>query len=249
MKLSPDVINVLDRCEFDGAAVFLPGQLDRAHYVAVNKVIEAAGGKWSRQAHAHLFPDEGAAGVIERIILAGEVVSAKQALGYFPTPPAVAETLLGLAGITPGAKVLEPSAGDGALVAAIALAGGFVDAIEIDEKRCGALITQGLASAVMQADFLTVTPWPHDLVVMNPPFARQQDIGHVMHALNFLRPSGRLVSVMSAGVTFRQNFAAETFRKLVAGRGGSITELPADAFKASGTAVSTVIVVIPGGAA
>jgi predicted RNA methylase len=247
MRVSPDVIAVLDRCTFDGSSLTLPGQLDRQDYVAVNKVIEAAGGKWNRKAKAHLF-DEPAADTIERVILAGEVVSAKQALGYFPTPPRVVAEVISLADLYDGLRVLEPSAGDGALVDAVAPLTGHVDAIEIDEKRAGHLISQGIASSVAQADFLTVAPdEPYGRVVMNPPFAKQADVDHVMHALGFLTPGGRLVSVMAIGVTFRQIRKADDFRKLVADRGGFFEELPDDAFKASGTGIKTVIAVIPGG--
>ncbi len=54
-----------------------------------------------------------------------------------------------------------------------------------------------------------------DRVVMNPPFERQQDIDHVSRAAGMLKPGGRLVSVMSAGVTFRENNKTRWFRDLI----------------------------------
>ena len=48
-----------------------------------------------------------------------------------------------------------------------------------------------------------------------------------------------------AGVEFRQDKATEAFRKLVADCGGWFERLPDGAFKASGTGVRTVLVVIP----
>lgn len=247
MRIAPGVIDVLDRCTVDGNALTLPGQLDRKAYVEVNKVIEAAGGKWNRKAKAHLF-DEPAAEIIDRIILAGEVISAKQALGYFPTPHAVIASLIALADLEPGMKTLEPSAGTGAIVEAVVPITGHMDAVEIDEKRAGALISQGVASSVTQADFLTRDAQPvYDRVLMNPPFARQQDIDHVTHALGFLKPGGLLVSVMAVGVIQRQNRKAQAFQSLVTERGGSFEPVPDDAFKVSGTGVRTVIAVIPAG--
>ncbi len=107
----------------------------------------------------------------------------------------------------------------------------------------------GLPSSNVNApiDFLTVQPEPvYDRVIMNPPFCRQADIKHVTHALRFLKPNGGLlVSVMSAGVTFRQNKLTTDFRQLVEERGGVIEKLPEGSFKASGTMVETVIAVIP----
>ena len=100
--------------------------------------------------------------------------------------------------------------------------------------------------SVSERDFLTMQPSPlMDRVVMDPPFARQADIKHVLHALRFLRDGGRLVSVMSASVTFRENTLTRDFRALVSSRSGSIEELPEGAFKSSGTMVRTVIVTIP----
>jgi predicted RNA methylase len=179
------------------------------------------------------------------MILTGQITTARD-LGYFPTPPAVAARLLDLANLEPGMVVLEPSAGTGELVRAIVARGGVVDAVELDAQRGSSLVVAG-ACLVYLGDFLAFHggAGTYDRVVMNPPFARQADITHVLHALEFLRPGGRLVSVMSDGVTFRSG-AAAAFRDVVAQAGGTIEELPPGSFTPSGTSVHTVIVVIPG---
>jgi hypothetical protein len=64
--------------------------------------------------------------------------------------------------------------------------------------------------------------------------------------LRFLKPDGRLVAIMSAGVSFRQDKRTTAFRKLVEERGGMIEPLPEDSFKESGTSVNTVLVVVDG---
>lgn len=249
MNVSEDVMLVLDRCTTDGHALSLPpGQLDRKQYLAVNKVLEAAGGKWNRRERAHLFADP-AAEVIDQIILTGQVVSRKQELGYFPTPEPVVKELLRLAKLEPGMEVLEPSAGRGAIASAVVALGAEVDCIEIDPANAAALADEVVCD-LRVCDFLGIAPrtFRYDRVVMNPPFARQQDITHVEHALEFLKPDGLLVSVMALGVTFRQNAKAQDFRDLVATRGGEFVPLPPDAFKESGTGCKTVIAVIPGSA-
>ena len=97
-----------------------------------------------------------------------------------------------------------------------------------------------------EADFLKVEVVPQfDRVVMNPPFAKRADVFHVNHALRFLKPGGRLVSIMSSSVTFRDDKLTEAFRDLVKARGGSIEANDKGAFKESGTLVNTVTVVIP----
>jgi 16S rRNA G1207 methylase RsmC len=99
-----------------------------------------------------------------------------------------------------------------------------------------------------QADFLGIQPdASYDRVVMNPPFAGQDDIRHVMHAFSFLKPNGRLVAIMSAGVLFRANKLTTAFRDLVADNSGAIEPLPDGSFRSSGTAVNTCIVTLTAG--
>src|SRR4030042_4964611 len=97
---------------------------------------------------------------------------------------------------------------------------------------------------IIQADFLSVEPKPlYDRVVMNPPFEMQQDIDHVMHAWKFLKPGGRLVSIMSSGVLFRENKKTSEFRNHI-DEFGNMERLPEGSFKESGTMVNTCIVVL-----
>ena len=82
-----------------------------------------------------------------------------------------------------------------------------------------------------------------DRVIMNPKFENQADIDHVLHAFSMLQKNGRLVSVMSNSVTFRENKKTKQFRELL-DKTGYWIELPADSFKESGTGVAIVIVVM-----
>lgn len=246
MKVPTSVLEVLDRAETDGPRLVLTGTLDRKLYLDTAKVLEAAGGKWSRKERAHLF-DGDAADAIEAVILTGEVVSAKQQFGYFPTPAPVVHKLLDLAAIEPGMRVLEPSAGRGAIALAAAKAGALVDCVEIQPAHAEAINDAHHPDVtVLVGDFLATNPQPvYDRVVMNPPFARQADIAHVEHAWEALKPGGTLVAVMSAGITFRQTSAAVTFRSRLEALGGQLHQLTEGAFKESGTGVNTVIAVLP----
>jgi predicted RNA methylase len=249
MHVSTDVLEVLDRAHTDGPRLVLTGTLDRKLYLDTAKVLEAAGGKWNRKAKAHLF-DGDAAEAIETVILTGEVTSAKQQFGYFPTPEPIVQQLIDLAGIEPGMRVLEPSAGRGAIALAAARAGAVVDCVEIQPDHATAITEQRHRNVtVLVEDFLATSPRPvYDRVVMNPPFAKQADITHVKHAWTALKPGGRLVAVMSAGVTFRQTSTAVAFRSRLKALGGELHPLPEGSFKESGTGVNTVIVVLPRGA-
>ena len=93
-------------------------------------------------------------------------------------------------------------------------------------------------------DFLAIRPQglePYDLIVMNPPFDLERDIDHVTHALKFLKPSGSLHAIMSAGTEFRETRKAIAFRALVESMGGKFTDMPAGSFAEVGTYVNTVI--------
>lgn len=249
MRVDNEVLNVLSAAECTGNQLRLTGQLDRPLYTRTNKVLEAAGGKWNRKAQAHIFETE-ATERIEQIILTGDVVVPKDDFEFFPTPDNVARHVIHFADIQDGMMVLEPSAGRGALALAAkdAAANVIVDMYELMPANNGYLHTLNISLSGVAAptDFLTVEPNPiYDRIVMNPPFSRQADIKHVNHALKFLKPGGKLVSVMASSVTFRSNKLTEDFRETVKSKGGWIEELPEGSFKSSGTMVNTVIVVIP----
>ena len=174
------------------------------------------------------------------------MVDRKKALQAFYTPAPLAERLVTEAGVRPGDRVLEPSVGHGAIVRAILAARGIVWGWEIDEAaHASAKHLFDASGGLFREDFLGTNPAPvFARVVMNPPFARQADIRHVRHASAFLRPGGRLVSVMSAGIMDRADRASRDFRDLVHGLGGRMEELPDDSFAASGTRVRTVMVLV-----
>jgi hypothetical protein len=167
--------------------------------------------------------------------------------GYFVTPDPVIARMLDLAGIRndPCVSVLEPSAGSGNILDCVRRTYPDVtlDAFEIAPALREILKLKGYG--LKGGDFLEPDPEPvYDQIVMNPPFEKEQDIIHVTRALEWLRPGGRLVAVMSGSTESRSTKRAQAFRELVADHGGWFEDLPAGAFKESGTGVSTVLVVI-----
>jgi predicted RNA methylase len=242
MRVSNEVLTVLSAAEVSGNEVRLVGQLDRSLYMATDKVLQAAGGKWNKKARAHVFEID-AESRIDQIIVSGDVVVPKDEYNFFPTPLAIVRKMLDAADVCAGMDCLEPSAGKGAIAGALLSAGGNVKCIELMPANAQHL--RDLGYDVTEVDFLSTEPKNvYDRVIMNPPFAKQADIKHVVHALSFLKPGGLLVAIMSAGVTFRSDRRAMDFRALVEERGGCIESLPDGAFKESGTMVNTVIVSI-----
>lgn len=229
-----DVLTVLSAGRCDGNRYFLPAhQLDRKMYVAVNDVLAALGGKWNRSSKAHLFA-EPCEEIVDAAIESGTYTKPSD-MGWFPTPAELAERVVAMADVRPAMLALEPSAGEGSLAAHMMRREAIVHCFEIDEKRAAKIE----AHEVRVGDFLQIPPEPkYDRVVMNPPFAKRADIHHVNHARKFLKPGGKLVSIMSAGVAFREDALASAFRDQCE----SIEPLPDGSFHESGTDVRTVVV-------
>lgn len=249
MKIADNVLAVLSSALTHGNELTLTGQLDRKLYEQTNKVLEAAGGKWSKKAKAHVF-DGDAADRMEQILLTGDVVVPKDEFQFFPTPPELAAQVVKLAKIEAGMLVLEPSAGLGALALLAAKAADrvAVDMYDLMPANCDALraLDMPMSAVSNPIDFLTIEPHrSYDRVVMNPPFSKQADIKHVTHALKFLKPGGRLVAIMAAGVLYRQDQRTTTFKQLIRDiHRAEVIENPEGAFKSSGTMVRTVTIAV-----
>jgi predicted RNA methylase len=246
VKIGDDVLAVLSAAEIDGSLVRITGgQLERKLYQRVDAVLVELGGKWNRRSRAHVFAGD-PSDRLDAVINAGEITTARD-LGFFATPAWLAKRVIERAEVRPGMRALEPSAGEGALALEARAAGATVLCVEIDERRAAAL--DALEFTTVTGDFLDCDPeryGPFDRVVMNPPFARQADVAHVTRAFGMLKPGGRLVAIMSAGTSFRQDRKATEFRELVESH-GSLEPLPEGAFAESGTGVRTVLVTLDSG--
>jgi len=119
----------------------------------------------------------------------------------FPTPPDLARRMVELAGIEPGHRVLEPSAGTGAIVEAITGTPCHLVAVEINNGLCRRLNTLPGITTLIEADFMDMagTDSKFDRILMNPPFDHGSDIKHIEHARTMLKPGGRLVAICANG--------------------------------------------------
>ena len=167
-----------------------------------------------------------------------QVVAAPQ---LFPTPPALAERMVEEADILPGHSVLEPSAGTGAILAALPNVRPFgsVTAVEINAALAASL--EQVADETICGDFLEQNGnlGTFDRILMNPPFQNGADIKHIQHAMKMLKPGGRLVAICANGP--RQQ---STLKPLAENSGGWYEDLPAGTFASQGTNVNTVLLLI-----
>jgi predicted RNA methylase len=170
----------------------------------------------------------------------------------FATPKALAAEAVELADVRPGERVLEPSAGTGALLDPLfneegtgyALGEyreGALVAVEVNVDLARALRTRFVAADVRTADFLELKPedlgGPFDKIVMNPPFVNGADIKHVEHALTFLKPGGRLVAFCANGPRQRDRLMPKATEW---------RDLPEGSFAEKGTQVNAAMLVIEG---
>lgn len=179
-------------------------------------------------------------------------------LQFYATPPKVAKKVIYRIEIKMGwrkdVRVLEPSAGEGALCLAALSAGvAHIEAVEVHPSRCDALdriANQYPQMRVTRANFLDLPPRAEfDVVLMNPPFHRTHYMQHVTRAMDWLKPGGILVAVLPASVEFLESKKHEAFRQWISDHNGDdwgwgFGDLPEESFAESGTRVNTCTLMV-----
>lgn len=257
MKVSDVALRIIDKHGLaEGNLFHIKCLLDRKEYLAVDEVLKALGGTWSRKQRCHVFPDGFSVDdALADVLATGQVLHLQKDLEVYETPTPLAARLVMLANIERDHRCLEPSAGRGRIAETMAVACGsksLVTVVDVHAPFVAGLMRNGFEDAHV-ANFLE-WPWRHmegnydterfmfDRVVMNPPFARQADIDHVTHASRFLTDYGVLVAVMSGGVAFRENKKTLEFLRRLRQQGNvEVTELPPATFSESGTQVNTIV--------
>lgn len=239
ISIQDDVMDVLRRSTITGNVLVLPRQLDRALYVATNKILEASGGKWNKKHQGHLFESD-PTDVLGLAMENGKVLNHKQTYQFFSTPPEIVNRMILLANLDNGMRVLEPSAGTGSIIRGIkSTTRAHVTAIDIDPEKVKGLRKENLCEMEYAGDFLVDFDrkflGDFDRILMNPPFTGGQDIKHIEHARQFLKPGGRIVAISSASTK------ARSYLESVASH---TEEVEAGAFKESGTSILTLLSVI-----
>lgn len=172
-----------------------------------------------------------------RATLQGGGVQAVSAPSLFPTPCDVAARMVEALGLFDGCSVLEPSAGTGALIDSLLLAGAeaySIHALDVNRGLCYRLRERLPALGMVTCADFGVSDLGYmgqfDRVIMNPPFEKGADVAHIRHALPMLKRGGVLVALHADGP--RQAQALEGFEV--------VERLPSGTF--SGTGVRSVMV-------
>jgi predicted RNA methylase len=258
VNIEADVEQVIREAKIEGHKLTLQTQLTPQMYKKVMKVLELIGFKWNKSAKCHIGEGD-SADKLREALGSGKVVNEKKTYQFFETPSSLAGHMVSLAGIKPGDRVLEPSAGKGSIIRAIqdgCHGLSVVFACELNPQMATDLTTLAQASRIAGKgnvivrceDFLEHDE-QYDRIVMNPPFHGGADVDHVRHAYDLLLPGGRLVAITSP--SFKHNsqkkFAAfrEWLKKMQdRGYASEPEGIPSGTFTESGTDIETVLLVI-----
>ena len=237
---------VLQQCTVDGNVVKLPNiQLDRKLYQDVAKALELIGGKWKGgKLFGFVFnidPSE----LLEQIA-GGENRNLKKEFQFFATPNKLADELVYRAKLNKNDTILEPSAGQGAIIRAINMVvpDTIPDCYELMPENVLILNKSGLSFNLIGDDFLRHQGKFYSKIIANPPFTKNQDIDHVKFMYSYLEQAGTLVSIMSESwLTGTQKKQVE-FKDWLQLVNADVINIPKGSFKESGTMVGGTIVII-----
>lgn len=237
------------KCKVEGNVVHLPPMSDGPleNYQEVRNALLKAGSKYKR--NTFVFPSD-AKPFVDRLT-SGESVNIKKEFQFFETPAAIAERMVKLSGINETKQhgfgdILEPSAGQGAIVRAIKESTGgarvFVYELMAENQT---ILKKMNGVRILGADFLNAdTSFLFDNIVANPPFTKGADIDHIRKMYEVCKPGGTIVTIASASWTFGSNKKQVAFREWLDEIEATIEELPAGTFKETGTNVKAMLLVI-----
>lgn len=178
-------------------------------------------------------------------LLSGDYENKKKFQAFWTTD-AIAKMMVNLAELQPGLKILEPSAGNGALIRAIRAKSpkSKIHAFEIQTRLRG-FLDENFDDLVLGDDFLNHSVLnKYDRIIANPPFTKDQDVEHITKMVKHLRSGGILVALSSQSWHTERNNKQKEFKRMLNLMGARTIDLPKGTFKESGTMVATTVIII-----
>lgn len=240
------VEDILKHCTLEDNVLKLPRvQFNKKSYAEAKKWIEEAGGSWQGgKVQGFTFPFN--ADRVFSILHEGKRCNLQQEFQFFATPAEVADWLVMLAGgVHEDEKVLEPSAGTGAIIDAIhrSCPDAIVDCYELMPEN-KEILSKKDNIRILGDDFTKCDVAQYDKIIANPPFSKNQDIRHVRRMYECLNPGGVLAAITGPHWEFGSESECKDFRKWLDDNGGKKFEIEEGAFKESGTGTKTIAIVI-----
>lgn len=240
------VEEILKHCILKDNVLKLPQvQFNKKSYAEAKEWIEEAGGSWKGgKVQGFTFPFD--AKRVFAILHDGKRCNLQQDFQFFETPSDVADWLVMLAGgISDTDKILEPSAGRGALIKAIHRANhsALVDCYELMPEN-KEFLHQMENVRVLGDDFTNGENSTYSKIIANPPFSSNQDIEHIYIMYKHLKEGGTLASITSAHWEIGQEKKCVDFRRWLSSVKGKVFNISKGEFKDSGTSIETRAIVI-----
>lgn len=238
-------IEVLQNCKVEDNVIKLPDtQLDRKEYLEVKKALELIGGKWKGGKVSGFVFKTDPTDLLSQIAN-GEKRNLKKEFQFFATPNDLAEKLVFYADLKNHDTILEPSAGQGAIIEHINKQCSVLpDCFELMEVNKIILNKTDLKFELVGDDFLKSDSKEYSKIIANPPFSKNQDITHVYKMFDKLNRGGKIVTIMSKHWQNSTNKKETEFRNWLEELEAEVVEINAGEFKESGTSIATVIVLI-----
>lgn len=244
-NLKPE--EILQRCTFKDNVLHLPQvQLDKKSYATVKQWVEEAGGKWNG-GKVQGFTFDFDATRVASILLKGERCNLAQEFQFFETPADIADWLVSLVGeLDAGMRILEPSAGRGAIIKAIhrVCPEVTVDCCELMPENREFLQTMQNVNIIGEDFVKEKLPYLYDVILANPPFSKNQDIRHLRLMYDRLKPCGVVAAITSTHWVMGQEKACVEFKKWLKEVDAHTYEIGEGKFASSGTKVNTMAIVI-----
>lgn len=240
------VEEILMHCTLENNVLKLPQvQFNKKSYAEAKKWIEEAGGSWQGgKVQGFTFPFN--ADRVFSILHEGKRCNLQQDFQFFATPPEVADWLVMLAGgIHEDEKVLEPSAGTGAIIDAIHRSCNdvIVDCFELMPEN-KELLSMKKNIQILGDDFTKCDVAQYDKIIANPPFSKNQDIKHVKRMYEHLKEGGTVAAIMSCHWKIASEKECADFREWLKDVHAKVCDIEEGSFKQSGTGIKTTAVII-----
>ena len=244
-SINMSITKVLQNCSVEGNVVKLPdGQLERKEFLKVKKALALIGGKWKSGKISGFVFQSDPTNLLSEIAKGGKR-NLKKEFQFFATPERLADKLVYWADLKNHDTVLEPSAGQGAIIKSINKVCECVpDCFELMDVNIAVLKDSNLNFRLIGTDFFKHQGKTYSKIIANPPFSKNQDIDHLKEMYDCLSSGGRIVCVTSESWVNGSIRKQVEFRDWLDDVDAEIVVIERGEFKDSGTMVGGRIVII-----
>lgn len=240
---------VLKNCTVSGMVVMLPPvQLERKLYQDVAKHLELIGGTWNRKAQGFIFNEDPTSLLTQ--VSNGVKRDIKKEFQFFGTSDSLADELVQDAEIEDYDLLLEPEAGQGAIIKAIHRQRPthlvhYCELMPLNRTFLERLPNvQYITDNFLKLGRSETTRGVFHKIIANPPFSKNQDIQHIRQMWDCLAPGGRIVTIASKHWQYSSNKKEIAFKEWLKGIYAEVQNVEAGAFEESGTKIATCKIII-----